>query len=435
MRPSHRHYCRRLSAALAVIPVCVGAQGLPFQQPEKLGFSRLGLQRVSAVVQAHIDSGVIAGAIVVVARNGKLAYRETFGVMDLATRQSMRADALFRICSMSKPITAAAAMQLVDRGKIAVTDPVSKYLPAFAQTTVYTGGPSTQPNLRAPGRPILIEDLMLHTSGFTYGFWGTLPVDSLWVRAHLLDWDRSLDVFTDKVARLPLLFSPGTQWNYGVNLDILGRVIEVVSGKPLDAYLRGELFAPLGMRETGFVVDAATLTRFPTLYDRADSLAPLRVAGPHPGECGNPRLNGRLFSGGGGLVSTPADYLRFAQMLLNGGELDGRRVLSQESVRQITRNHLPANLLPLPLPTMLGRPGQRGYGHGYGGVVLVDSKSNPVPGPDGIYRWLGYYSTNFWIDPSNALVTMVWTQYLPTGASLGLDPAVQSAVYAALLPR
>jgi CubicO group peptidase (beta-lactamase class C family) len=229
-----------------------------------------------------------------------------------------------------------------------------------------------------------------------------------------------------------LLFSPGTRWNYGVSLDVLGRVIEVVSGKPLDVYLRDDLFGPLGMRETGFVVDEANLTRFPTLYARDDSLASLRVAGPHPGECGNPRLNGRLFSGGGGLVSTVADYLRFAQMLLNGGTLDGRRVLSQASVQQIMQNHLPSSLLP---PPMLGGPGRNGYGHGYGGVVMVDSKANPIPGAEGIYRWLGYYSTNFWIDPSNALVTMVWTQYLPTGALLRLDPAVQRAVYAALLPR
>lgn len=413
----------------------LGAQWLPTERADQLGFSENGLRRVGSVVQAHIDSGVIAGAVLVIARHGKIAYRNTYGVMDLGTRQPMRADALFRICSMSKPVTAAAAMQLVDRGKLDLKDPVAKYLPAFAQAKVYSGGSSARPNLRDPDRPILVEDLMLHTPGFTYGPWGTSPVDTLWTQAHLFDWDQPVAVLADKVARLPLVFSPGTQWNYGVSLDVLGRVIEVVSGKPLDVYLRDELFAPLGMRETGFVVKEAALSRFPTLYDRADSSSSLRPAGPHIGECGNQRLNGRLFGGGGGLVSTVADYLRFAQMLLNNGELDGHRVLSSSSVRQMMTNHLPPTLLPLPLPTMLGRPGQPGYGQGYGGAVLLDPSANPVPGSVGIYRWLGYYSTYFWIDPKEDVITMVWTQYLPSATtSIGLDPAVQRAVYAALSP-
>ena len=367
------------------------------------------------------------------ARHGQIAYRGPFGLMDLATRRPMREDALFRICSMSKPVTAAAAMQLIERGRLGLKDPVARYLPAFEHSKVYVGGPASQPTLRDPDRPVLIEDLMLHTPGFTYGWWGTLPVDSLWTQARLFVWDRPLSDLADKVAALPLLFSPGSRWNYGVGLDVLGRVIEVVSGKPLDVYLRDELFGPLGMRETGFAVAEDALPRFPTLYDRADSTAPLRVAGPHFGECGNLRLNGRLFAGGGGLVSTPADYLRFAQMLLNRGELDGQRVLSESSVRAMMTNHLPPALVPLPLPAMLGRPGQPGYGHGYGGVVLVDSSGNPIPGSPGIYRWLGYYSTNFWIDPREDLITMVWTQYLPSATtSIGLDPAVQRAVFAAL---
>lgn len=427
-----------LSAGIGLwpVPTTTAAQGLPAEQPEALGLSRAGLQQVAAVVQTHIDSGLIAGAVLVVARQSKVAYFEPFGVMDLETRRPMRKDALFRVCSMTKPVTAVATMQLADRGRLKLEDPVAKYIPAFAQVSVYAGGPSTNPQLRPPDRPILVEDLLLHTSGFTYGPWGTLPVDTLWTEARLFNWNRPVAEFADKVARLPLLFSPGSAWNYGVSFEVLGRVIEVASGKPLDVYLQDEIFGPLQMSDTSFFISSDARDRVPTLYDRGGPDGRLRPTGQHIGECGDYRPGSRLIAGGAGLVSTPADYLRFAQMLLNYGQLDGRRVLSDSSTRRLLSNHLPAKLLPLPLPSALGKAGQAGYGQGYGGAVLVDPAVNSIPGPVGIYRWLGYYSTYFWVDPANNLIAMVWTQYLPgAGTTLGLEPAVQRALYAAVLSR
>jgi len=431
-----RHRClRRAHCSIGLFPALLSAQGLPVARPEALGFFPDGLAHVTAVVQAYVDSGLIAGAGFVVARDGRVAWRGSAGVMDLGTRAPMRLDALFRVCSMTKPVTAAAAMQLVDRGKLALDDPVSKYLPAFAKVKVYEGGPAARPMLRDPVRPIRVEDLMLHTAGFGPRYGSTEGVDTLWAPAGLLVWERSLTDFADAVARLPLYFSPGDRWQYGVGLEVLGRVIEVVSGKPFDVYLKEELFAPLRMTETGFVFPEGTGDRIATLYDRAGLDHPLRRSDDTT--CGTYAPSTRFFSGGGGLVSTIDDYIRFAQMLLNGGELDGRRVLSRESVARMTQNHLPGRLLPLPLPTFLGRPGQVGYGQGYGGAVLVDTASNPIPGSPGIYRWLGYYSTYFWIDPQTRLIGMVWVQYRPDPAtSLGLEPAFQRAVYGALVePR
>jgi CubicO group peptidase (beta-lactamase class C family) len=431
--PSSRHPLRLLRWTFVFFPALLGAQGLPSGRPEQLGFSGDGLARVTSVVQAYVDSGLIAGAAFVVVRNGQIAWRGTSGFMDLEASTPMRPDALFRICSMTKPITAAAAMQLVEQGKLALDAPVSKYLPAFAEAKVYAGGPSSAPTLRDAARPIRVEDLMLHTAGL--GF--RLPnhdqaIDSLWAMSDLLVWERSLADFADAVARRPLFFSPGDQWQYGLGLEVLGRVIEVVSGKSFDDYLQDELFAPLGMSHTGFVFPEAARDRIVTLYDRSGPEKQLHRSGDTT--CGTHTTDTRYFSGGGGLVSTMDDYLRFAQMLLNGGELDGRRVLARESVGRIMQNHLPERLVPLPLPSFLGRPGQPGYGQGYGGAVLVDAAATPIPGPVGIYRWLGYYSTNFWVDPRNQVIGMVWAQFRPDGdTTLGLDPAFQRAVYEAMI--
>jgi CubicO group peptidase (beta-lactamase class C family) len=246
---------------------------------------------------------------------------------------------------------------------------------------------------------------------------------------------RSLADFADAVARRPLYFSPGEQWQYGLNLRVMRRVIEVVTGRPFEVYLNDELFAPLGMTETAFILPPGAASRLPTLYDRAGPGQPLRRS--EDTTCGTYGPAARLISGDGGLLSTQGDYLRFAQMLLNGGELDGRQVVSRESAAQIMRNHLPDTLVPLDLPGFLGRPGQPGYGQGYGGAVLLDPSLTPIPGPAGNYRWLGLYSTYFWVDPVNDLVGMVWTQFRPVReTTLGLEPAFQRAVYQALLePR
>jgi CubicO group peptidase (beta-lactamase class C family) len=302
---------------------------------------------------------------------------------------------------------------------------VATFIPAFAATQVYVSGPSTSPSLRPPARAITIEHLLTHTSGLSYGFFGNSPVDSIYLRAAPLNYARTLDQFADSVARLPLAFSPGDAWNYSMAIDVLGRVVEVASGRPLDRYLDDEIFAPLRMHETAFHALPAMDGRIPVLYSRGSDgalrpAAQLLSAGY--------LASGRLLSGGAGLLSTPNDYLRFAQMLLNGGELDGRRILSRESVATMMRNHLPPSLTPIVSPQV----GLAGYGYGLGGAVLVDSAADGLPGAPGIYRWWGLMGTFFWIDPKADLVAMVWTQF-NSGRVYPIEQDFQRIVYAAVL--
>ena len=428
------------SALLIMLPIalaCTPAEepvaiaGLPAAPPEAVGLSGERLAAIEGVVQAHLDAGRLAGAVVAVARQGQLAFLESYGVMDLERGDPMRPDAIFRICSMTKPVTAVAAMQLVDRGLIALDDPVSKYIPAFADVQVYNGGSVSAVQVRPPARPVTIRDLLMHTGGLTYGMFDPHPVDSLYAQANLFDWGSTLEAFADRVAGLPLRFDPGTQWNYGVGLDVMGRVIEVASGQPFDRYLQERIFDPLGMTETGFVFPAGSEARIPTLYvpGEGGALAPM----PAP-VCGSYGPDQRLLAGGGGLVSTVADYLRFAQMLLKAGELDGQRVLTAASAAAIMQNQLSPDLVPLRgLEAVLGPLGQPGLGHGYGGGVLVDAAATPIADAPGVYRWLGYAYTFFWIDPTEELIGMVWAQYVPfIPPATSIEKEVEAVIYGAL---
>ncbi len=426
------YFHRLLHSALAALGLlAVGArgvalaQGLPTAPPSEIGLSSAALERISSALQAYVDSGKVAGVVAAVARHGKVGYAKAFGRMDAAREAPMRADAVFRIYPMTKPVIAAAVLRLVDQGKVRLDDPVSKYIPAFAGTKVYANGPAASPVVQPPSRPITIEHLLTHTSGLSYGYFGQTPVDSIYLRANLLDDTRTVAQMADSAAHLPLLFSPGDRWNYSVAIDVLGRVIEVASGVTLDRFLDRELFTPVGMRETSFHVQPHMDGRIPVAYslDANRKLVPgasLLSPGFLPA--------GKFLSGGGGLLSTTADYLRFAQMLLNGGELDGRRVLSRESVASMTRNHLAPALVPIP-PFILE---QSGYGFGLGGAVLVDSTSTGAPGSPGIYRWWGIMGTFFWIDPKADLIGMVWTQ-LNTGRHHPMEIEFQRLVYAAVL--
>ena len=380
------------------------AQGLPRALPEEVGLSGRALARIGPALRTWTDSGRLPGIVVAVARHGKLAHLEAMGYMDVATATPMRTDAVFRIYSMTKAVTAAAVAQLVERGRIRLDDPVSKYLPSFAQVQVYAGGPAANPLLRAPSRPITITDLLTHSAGLTYGAFGRSPVDTIYNRARLLNPTRTLEQFTDSIARLPLLFDPGSRWTYSMSMDVLGRVVEVASGTTFDRYLAEELFTPLGMRETGFHVTPTMQGRLVTVYARGPGgtlLPDKALVGPEYS------ADGKLLSGGGGLLSTVSDYLRFAQMLLNGGELDGRRVLKRETVATMMRNHLPAALSPI-TPPPLGS--LYGYGQGFGGVVLLDSAAARTPTSPGLYRWCGYAGTFFFVDRAADLVAMVWSQ-------------------------
>jgi CubicO group peptidase (beta-lactamase class C family) len=397
---------------------------LPRARPDALGLAPAALDRIAPALQAFVDSGRVAGIYALIARHGRIGYERTFGWMDVERHQPMRRDAIFRIYSMTKPVVAVGILRLVEDGKLALDDPVSKYIPAFGQVKVFAGGSADAPVLRDPGSPVTVRQLLTHTSGLGYGL-TTGPVDTIFTRARLYDAGRTLEQFSDSLARIPLLFSPGTGWSYSSGIDVAGRVIEVASGQTLDRYLEEQIFRPLGMTSTGFRKRPDMLPRIATLYSRgADGRLQASRGG---GLQAMYEPEARFLWGSGGLLSTPDDYLRFAQMLLNGGSFEGRRILRPETVALMTHNQLPAALTPVsggPLP-------DNGYGFGLAVAVLVDSTLASRPGPNGIFRWSGYVGTYFWVDPASDLVAMIWTQFSP-GGMVPLEPTFQSLVYSAL---
>ncbi len=425
---------RLLSTAVAI--ACTGAlaacaasrtPALPVAPPEALGLSQAALDRIDPALQAFVDSGQVSGIYAVIARHGHIGYERTFGRMDLARGRPMRPDAIFRIYSMTKPVIAVGILRLVDQGRVDLDDPVSKYIPSFANVQVFAGGTADAPVLRAPDSPITVRQLLNHTSGLPYGLTPG-PVDTIFTRARLYDADRTLEEFADSLARIPLLFSPGTEWSYGSGIDVAGRVIEVASGQPLDRFLDEQLFRPLGMRDTGFRIRPETRNRLATVYTPGPDgmLEPVRgdrlMAMFEPGA--------RFFWGSGGLLSTPDDMLRFTQMLLDGGVLGGTRILRPETVARMTHNTLPPELTPVPS----GALRDPSYGFGLGVAVRVDTAQATRPGPVGIYRWSGYLGTYFWVDPQNDLIAMVWTQLSP-GSRVPLEATFQERVYAAVRPQ
>src|SRR5882724_11439509 len=326
--------CRYCVAVLALLIVAFAAGRAESPSPVSASFSREGLQRVGDYIRNEIATGNIPGAILLIQQHGKPVYSENFGVRDVTTRLPMSADTIFRLYSMSKPITSVAAMMLVEDGKLALGDPVSKYIPAFADVKVGVEKPDENGKpelvLEPVNRPIMIEDLLRHTSGLTYGFYGDGAVRKLYANAGLFDGDFDNALFAERLVKLPLAEQPGTLWDYGHSTDILGRVVEVVSGQSLFQFEKGRLLDPLGMTETAFyVADEAKRSR------AAEPLPADRFTGPIAG-IKDPMLPRTWESGGAGMVGTTGDYARFAQMLLNGGILDGRRYLKPETVVLMT---------------------------------------------------------------------------------------------------
>jgi len=408
----------------AVLGTTLAAQGLPRATPAQVGLAAPALERIAPALQAYVDSTKLPGALAIIARHGKVAYVTAVGATG---GKALSPEAVFRIFSMTKPIASTAVMQLYEQGKLRLDDPVSKYIPAFATVKVFAGGSVAHPELRNPDRPITIADLLTHTAGLTYGFFGETPVDSIYRSANLMQPMRTPAQLADSLAHLPLLFSPGTKWNYSFAIDVLGRVVEVVSGMSFDRYLDSELFRPLGMTMTGFHATPAMVAKMATIYGLGPTGA---QASAGPLVWPEYSDSGRMFSGGGGLLSTPNDFLRFAQMLLNGGELDGHRVLKRETVQLMLQNHVPAAALPV----MMDPAWTKGtYGFGYGGAVRLDADTSS-PGSPGMFRWAGYGTTFFWIDPKADLVAMVWSQYMPVMAHWALDARFQRLVYAAVTP-
>jgi CubicO group peptidase (beta-lactamase class C family) len=419
MRPTH------LSAAVLLVSSAVGAQGIPRARPNEVGLGDAELARIAPLLKSWVDSGKFAGITAVIVRHGKLAFVTSVGSLDSARARPIAEDAVYRIYSMTKPIASVAVMQLVERGKLRVEDPVSKFIPAFANVKVYAGGGAATPVLKRPVRPVTVADLLTHTAGLTYGLFGETPVDSIYRRTNMMNPAWTIREMADSITKLPLMFEPGSAFNYSLAIDVLGHIVEVVSGTTFDRYLDTEIFRPLGMRSTGFHATPDMAQRATSVFVRGPDG---KLVAAKPLLQAQYTAKGKYLSGGAGLLSTIPDYLRFTQMLLNRGELDGHRVLKRETVDLMMQNHIPASAIPI-LPGSPEPPGKNGFG--YGGSVRMDSDL-AMPGSAGTFRWSGYASTFFWIDRKADLVAMLWTQFIPEPEVWAVDGQFQKLVYAAV---
>jgi CubicO group peptidase (beta-lactamase class C family) len=380
------------------------AQGLPMGKADELGFAPDRLARITEMLKANIDRHDIPGAVLLIARHGKVAYFESMGALDPQGKAPMTKDAIFRIYSMSKPITTVAAMMLFEEGRITLDEPVGKYIPSLAKPEVGVekldpaGGPATLELVPAK-RPISLQDLMRHTSGITYGFFGDTAVKKRYAEANLFEGDFTNAEFVERIAKLPLAYQPGTTWDYSHSTDVLGRVVEVVSGKSLSAFEKERILDPLGMTDTAFyVTDEGRHGRVaePFANDRSIGVG---------ATFNNPRVAKKWESGGGGMVSTASDYARFLQMLLNGGTLDGKRLLGPKTIAFMTSDHLGSAIVPGPYYL----PGA-GYGFGLGFAVRRDAGVGMANSSVGEYNWAGAGGTAFWVDPKEDMFVVFMMQ-------------------------
>ena len=375
--------------------------------PQSVGLSAARLGRIDSFMQGHVDRRTVPGLITLVARHGKVAHCRCFGLMDAEAGASMRMDAIFRIYSMTKPITCAALLMLFEEGLFQLTDPVSAFIPAFKDTKVFVRNTATGTELADLKRPISIHDIFTHTSGLSYGFEQDTPVDELYRRALPGKRTRTpLSEATNNLARLPLVFQPGTAWRYSYAHDVVGHLVSVLSGMTFPHFLEERVFRPLGMVDTGFFVPPTKLDRLAALYSGTPAGGLALVDSPAKSEWVDPEITP---SGGGGLLSTISDYLRFAQMLLNGGALDGVRLLSRKTVELMTRNHLPSSMLPFAVTP--GKP-LPGFGYGLGVGVLMNAADAEELASDGMYQWNGAASTRWWNDPKEDLIGLMMIQTL-----------------------
>lgn len=387
------------------IPLWVVAQPLPVATPEQVGLSTERLQMLADVLKADVAAGKIPGAVLLVARQGKVAWFEPIGKLDTAAGTPMPRDGIFRIYSMSKPITTVAAMMLVEDGRLKLDDPISMYLPEFSRMTVGVEKPGAdgKPVLETvpARRPITVQDLMRHTSGLTYGFFGPGLVKQAYNAAGLGTGDPTLAEFSQRLAKLPLAYQPGTTWDYSQSTDILGRVVEVVSGQSLYQFEKTRLLDPLGMKDTSYYVPEAA--RQPRIAEPLPSDRSFGVGA----DFNDPRIVRKFESGGGGLVSTANDYARFLQMLLNGGSLDGKRYLGPRTLALMTADHADAGAGIVPGPLYLPGPG---YGFGLGFAVRRTDGEAPYPSAAGEYNWGGAGGTYMWVDPKNEMFVVLMLQ-------------------------
>ncbi len=377
-------------------------------RPEEVGVASARLARIKALFEADVAKGAIPGAVALIARRGKLAYLEAFGFRDREKKLPMATDSIFRIASMTKPMVSIAIMMLAEEGRLRLVNPISAYLPELKnlQVGVEFAGAGGKPELRLEPvrREMTVQDLLRHTSGLTYGQFGDSLVKQAYREANVFDPNQTNAGLVSKLSRLPLQNQPGEVWDYSMSTDVLGRLIEVISGMELDRFIEARITGPLGMNDTGFAV----------AKEKAERIAEPQIdsgTGKRPAMPRDLTLRPRFLSGGGGMVSTAADYLRLAQMLLNGGELDGARIVSRKTVALMTSDHLPPHVKfsastraqfeeSSPSPEF-------GQGFGLGFCVRKEPGRNPAPGSVGEFYWSGVHGTYFWVDPQEQLVVVL----------------------------
>jgi CubicO group peptidase (beta-lactamase class C family) len=394
--------------------------------PEEVGLSSERLARIRPAVSKHIGDDKIAGAVTLVARRREVVHLECVGLMDRESYKPMQPDTIFRIYSMTKPITCVALMMLYEHGHFQLFDPVSKFIPAFSNLKVYEGGAGSDIKLADLQRPVTVRDLLTHTSGLTYHFLEYSHVEEMYRERQVWSF-KPLSEFVADLLELPLAFQPGTKWRYSFAHDVVAHLVEIMSNRPLDVYLQESLFKPLGMVDTGFYVPEGKLDRFASMYgsvdiDQSDTTASKwfgdaeagvnrRLASPED-SLQSKRHN--VLRGGIGLVSTASDYWRFCQMLLNKGEWDGKHYLGRKTVELMTANHLPPELMPFEI----GGVYSPGYGYGLGVNVLMDVGQCQSVGSEGAYSWGGAATTSFWVDPKEELIGIQMAQFQPSGFHL-----------------
>lgn len=399
-------------------------------RPESVGLSSRGLARLDAHLRAYVDAGHLPGALALVARKGRIAHLATFGLADRERGTPVRPDTIYRIYSMTKPLTAVALMQLFEAGLVQLDDPVHEYIPAWRDLQVYAGGTWPELRTRAPARPMTVADLLSHQSGLAYGLSAEeSPVDHAYTVVDPLAPEGTLAGMVDKLARLPLAFSPGERWKYSIAADVCGHLVEVISGRRFDDYLDEHVIAPLGMVDTSFSVPAEKLARFAANYRATAEGGLALVDDPYDSAYA---AAPSLLSGGGGLTSTAGDYWRFAQALCNGGELDGERVVGRKTLELMTANHLPGGRDLASVA--FGRWSEtsfQGVGFGLGFSVTLDPALSQVSGTTGEYSWGGSASTTFFVDPAEELVVVLLTQLRPSTA-YNIRRELRAIVYGAL---
>jgi CubicO group peptidase (beta-lactamase class C family) len=406
----------RMLAAVVMILVFVataGAQGLPLaKNPEEVGLSSERLKRLTAGLKNDVDKGAIPGAVVLIARKGKVAYYEAIGFQDRENKIPMAGNSIFRIASMSKPFTSLAIMMLAEEGKIQLPYPVARYLPEFKDLKVGVEKKEEATGkmdlvLEPPKREMTVQDLLRHTSGLTYGVFGKSLVKDRYNAIGAFDYNNTNAEMVTKLSQVPLQYHPGTVWEYSMSTDVLGRIVEVVSGVELDAFVAERILKPLKLSDTGFWVEGEK---------RQARIAEQQVdpaTGKRPPTI-EVKKRPRWMSGGGGMVSTAPDYARFCQMFLNGGSLYGIRLVSRKTIELMSSNHLPPGiqygpLVPIQFAGMTPMP-EEGGGFGLGFGVRMESGRSPLPGSVGDYSWAGVYGTYFWIDPKEKIVALLMLQ-------------------------